>query len=219
MSTSSSNFFFSRRFLPLFITQFLGAFNDNVFRQAIVILITFGMAKEAGMQPAILNSLAAGLFILPYFLFSALAGQLADKYEKSGQIFWIKLWEIVLMLVGGLGFYLSSLPLLLAVLFGLGLQSTFFGPIKYGILPDLVGEKNLLSANAYIEAGTFIAILLGTIMAGLFIATNNGVLNVVLLAVGVAILGTLTGRRVPKVPPTGGDITINKNIFASLASN
>ncbi|MBL4837319.1 MAG: MFS transporter [Kordiimonadaceae bacterium] len=218
MTNHNTSFFFTRRFLPLFITQFLGAFNDNLFRQAIVILITFGMAKEVGMQPAALNSMAAGLFILPYFLFSALAGQLADKYEKSGQIFWIKLWEVILMLIGGLGFYLSSLPLLFTVLCGLGLQSTFFGPIKYGILPDLVDRKDLLTANAYFEASTFIAILGGTIFAGLFIATGNGVTNVVLLAIGLAIVGTLVGRRVPKVTPGAPDLVITKNIFVSTRS-
>lgn len=212
---SASAFFVSRRFLPLFITQFLGAFNDNLFRQAIIILITFGLAQQVAMAPAILNNLAVGFFILPYFLFSALAGQLADKYEKSGQIFWIKVWEVGLMIAGAFALYLSSLPLLIAVLSGLGLQSTFFGPIKYGILPDLMKETELLSANALIEAGTFIAILFGTIIGGLLIQLDSGWQYLAALTISVAFVGTLSGRMVPKTGQAAPDLKITKNIFAS----
>ena len=178
-------------------------------------LITFGLAEEIGTKVAVMNNLAIGLFILPYFLFSALAGQLADKYDKSGQIFWIKLWEVGLMIIGGIGFYYTSLPLLIAVLCGLGLQSTFFGPIKYGILPDLMKENELLSANAMIEAGTFIAILLGTIIAGIFMASGYGVVGVTGLAITAAIIGTLSGRAVPKTERAAPNLIITKNIFSS----
>jgi len=209
------SFFLSRRFLPLFVTQFLGAFNDNLFRQAILILITFGLAESVGSKAAVLNNLAIGLFILPYFLFSALAGQLADKYEKSGQIVWIKLWEIGLMIIGGIGFYYTSLPLLIAVLCGLGLQSTFFGPIKYGILPDLMKQNELLSANAMIEAGTFVAILLGTIIAGLSMASGYGVTGVIAIALGAAVIGTLSGKMVPSTGQADPNLKVTKNIFRS----
>jgi len=215
---SNPKFFVSRRFLPLFITQFLGAFNDNLFRQAILILITFGLADQIAMQAAVLNNLAVGFFILPYFLFSALAGQLADKYEKSGQIVWIKIWEIILMIIGAFALYLSSLPLLIAVLCGLGLQSTFFGPIKYGILPDLMKENELLSANALIEAGTFIAILIGTIIGGLMMQREGGWMGLAALAISVAMIGTLSGRMVPKTGRAAPDLIIRKNIFASTSA-
>ncbi len=205
----------TRRFLPLFITQFLGAFNDNLFRSAIIMLITFGMLDEMAASPAVMNNVAIGLFILPYFIFSALAGQLADKFEKSRQIVWIKLWEVALMVIGALGFYYSSLPLLIIVLSGLGLQSTFFGPIKYGILPDLMKPQELLSANALIEAGTFIAILLGTIIGGLLMASGNGVFGITALTILAAVVGVFSGKSVPKGMPAAPDLTIKKNIFAS----
>jgi len=212
---SNNSFILKRHFLPLFVTQFLGAFNDNLFRQAIIILITFGLAQQVGMAPAILNNLAVGFFILPYFLFSALAGQLADKYEKADQIVWIKLWEVALMCVGALALYFSSLPLLIAVLTGLGLQSTFFGPIKYGILPDLVQEKELLTANSVVEAGTFIAILLGTIIGGLLMKEADGWLYLSTLTISVALIGTLSGRMVPKTGRAAPNIRVRANIFSS----
>ncbi|NVJ70688.1 MAG: MFS transporter [Alphaproteobacteria bacterium] len=214
MGRTQWTLFGTKRFLPLFITQFLGALNDNLFRQALIMLITFRLAAEVGTHPAVLNNLAIGLFILPYFLFSALAGQLADKFEKSRQIVWIKIWEIGLMVVGAFAFYTSSLPLLIAVLSGLGLQSTFFGPIKYGILPDLMKDDELLSANALVEAGTFIAILIGIIIGGLMVVQGeNGGLMVSALMIGLAIIGTLSGRMVPKTGRAAPDLELDFNIF------
>lgn len=215
MTEPKPNFIFTRRFLPIFLTQFFGAFNDNLFRQAVIILITFKFATELGMAPAILTNLAVGLFILPYFLFSALAGQLADKFEKARQIVWIKIWEIGLMILGGFAFYLESLPLMIAVLAGLGLQSTFFGPIKYGILPDLMDRDELLSTNALVEAGTFIAILLGTIIGGILVLSEGGIFQVSAFMVLIAAVGTLTGWLVPKTGQAAPDLTIQFNIFAS----
>lgn len=215
MPGSSRSYMVTKRFVPIFLTQFLGAFNDNLFRQAVIILITFRFAEELAMAPAILTNLAVGLFILPFFLFSALAGQLADKYEKSTQIVWIKVWEIGLMIIGGLAFYLESLPMMIAVLAGLGLQSTFFGPIKYGILPDLMKREELLSANAMVEAATFIAILLGTVIGGLLVANDGGLGRVSFFMIGIAILGTITGRLVPKTGQAAPDLVVQKNIFSS----
>jgi MFS family permease len=176
--------------------------------------VTFGLAEQVAVQPGILNNLTVGLFILPYFIFSALAGQLADKFEKATQIRWIKLWEVGLALLGALGFYLSSFPILLAVICGLGLQSTFFGPIKYGILPDLMSDKELLGANAAIEGGTFIAVLLGTIIGTLAVKGGEWQL-IAVLTISVAAIGTLTGTLVPKTGAAAPDLKITKNIFAS----
>ena len=147
----------TRRFLPLFLTQFLGAFNDNLFKNALVILITYVIAERAGMNPQILVTLAAGIFILPFFLFSATAGQLADKYDKSRLIRVIKLVEIFLMIGAAVGFFLNSPYVLMFILFLMGAQSAFFGPLKYGILPDQLQQDELISGNGLIEAGTFVA--------------------------------------------------------------
>ncbi len=212
---NDKHFLLTQRFLPLFLTQFLGAFNDNLFRQAVIILITFRFAAEVSVAPPILTNLAVGLFILPFFLFSALAGQLADKFEKSNQIVWIKLWEIALMIFGAFAFYAESLTLMIIVLAGLGLQSTFFGPIKYGILPDLMKRTELLSANALVEAATFVAILLGLVIGGMLVLSEGGLTQVSLFMIGIAVVGTLTGRMVPKTGPAAPDLKINLNIFAS----
>src|SRR3990167_7650873 len=136
MQSSQFDLLKTRRFLPLFITQFLGAFNDNVFKNALMILITYRIGELAGLNSQSLVALAAGIFIFPFFLFSATAGQLADKYEKSRLITIIKFVEIVLMVLAAIGFYFQSVFLLMTVLFALGTQATFFGPLKYAILPD-----------------------------------------------------------------------------------
>ncbi len=218
MAEKDPHFLVTRRFLPLFVTQFLGAFNDNLFRQAVIILITFKFAAEVSISPPILTNLAVGLFILPFFLFSALAGQLADKLEKSYQIVWIKLWEIALMILGAVAFHIESLPLMIIVLSGLGLQSTFFGPIKYGILPDLMKRSELLSANALVEAATFVAILLGTVIGGMLVLSEGGLQQVSLFMIALAVIGTLSGRMVPKTGQAAPDLTIQINIFASTKS-
>ena len=141
----------TRRFLPLLVTQFLGAFNDNLFKNALVILITFVLAARSGLDGRVLVVLAGGIFIFPFFLFSATAGQLADKYDKALLTRHIKLAEIVIMLAAGLGFWLGSVTLLMAVLFLMGAQSAFFGPIKFGILPDHLADDELVAGNALIE--------------------------------------------------------------------
>lgn len=202
----------------MFLTQFLGAFNDNLFRQAVIILITFRFAQEVSVAAPILTNLAVGLFILPFFLFSALAGQLADKFEKTHQIVWIKVWEIALMIVGAVAFYLESLPLMIIVLAGLGLQSTFFGPIKYGILPDLMRRDELLSANALVEAATFIAILLGTVIGGMLVLSDGGLSSVSVFMIALAVVGAFTGRLVPKTGQAAPDLVVQKNIFVSTGA-
>ncbi|MDH3752055.1 MAG: MFS transporter, partial [Gammaproteobacteria bacterium] len=167
--TESSQFSLlgQRRFLPFFITQFLGALNDNVFRNGLVILITFQGVLVLGMNHSQLANVAGALFILPFFLFSATAGQLADKYEKSVLMRRIKLLEIGLMLIAAYAFLTKSYPLLLFVLFLMGCQSTLFGPVKYAYLPQQLATEELIGGNALVEAGTYIAIILGLIIGGL----------------------------------------------------
>jgi len=148
-----------RRFGPFFAVQALGALNDNIYTNALAALVVFEGARMAGLNTDQVVNLAALVFILPFFLFSALFGQCADKYEKSGRV---KLLEVVIMALATLGLWLDHIPLLLLVLFLLGLQSTIFGPIKYGILPQILKKEELVGGNALIEMGTFVAILAGT---------------------------------------------------------
>jgi acyl-[acyl-carrier-protein]-phospholipid O-acyltransferase / long-chain-fatty-acid--[acyl-carrier-protein] ligase len=207
------NLLFSRRFFPLFLTQFLGAFNDNLYKNALVILVTYVIAEKAQMNAQLMVTLAAGLFILPFFLFSAIAGKIADKYEKSRLIQRIKLAEIVLMLFAALGLYLGNLWMLMAVLFLLGVQAAFFGPLKYSILPDHLAEKELITANGYIEAGTFLAILLGTILGGLLILAEGGVGTVSLLVLLMALAGWAVSFKIPVATAADPDLRISPNIF------
>ena len=162
----------NRRFIPLLLVQFLGAFNDNVFKNALIILITYQLITQSELLQQLSVTIAAGLFILPFFLFSAFAGQLADKFSKKYLTIIIKGFECLFMLLASLGFYLHSVSLLMLVLFFMGMHSTFFGPIKYAILPDLLEKNQLIAGNALVEASTFIAILIGTTLGGLVIASH-----------------------------------------------
>lgn len=165
--SSQFSLFKTRRFSPFFATQFLGAFNDNLFKNALIVLITFQTAQWSSLSPGLLVNLAAGIFILPFFLFSATAGQLADKYDKALLSRLVKGLEIAIVLLIGLGFWLQSLSLLMVCLFLLGLQSTLFGPVKYALLPQHLHAHELVGGNALVEAGTFVSILLGTLCGGL----------------------------------------------------
>src|SRR3954463_15672865 len=161
----------TRRFLPFFLTQFLGAFNDNLFRNAVIISITFS-GTVGGYDGAVLSNLAQGLFILPFFLFSALAGQLADKYEKSRLIRQTRLVEVVLMFCAAAALYVGHVPTLLSLVFLLGVLATIFGPLKYSLMPQHLRQSELVGGNALVDAGTFIAILIGTISGGLLAPTS-----------------------------------------------
>ena len=174
MSIKQFDLLTSPRFLPLFITQFFGAFNDNVFKNALVMLVTYRIASSSGQNAQVLVTLAAGIFILPFFLFSATAGQLADKFEKSRLICVIKFAEILLMILASVGFYYQSVLILMTVLFFLGVQAAFFGPVKYAILPNILLEDELIAGNGLIEAGTFLSILIGTILGGVLILLPSG---------------------------------------------
>lgn len=201
----------TKRFLPLFLTQFLGALNDNVFKNALVILITYAVMNSAGFSPPIMVTLAAGIFILPFFLFSATAGQLADKWNKAKLIRIIKFIEILLMSGAAMGFFLGSAPFLLGILFLMGTQSAFFGPLKYSILPDHLHENELISGNALIEAGTFLSILLGTLLGGLLIMTDNGIVIISALVIAAALAGWLVSLFIPSTPPASAEIKVGYN--------
>jgi len=204
----------TRRFLPLFITQFFGAFNDNAFKNAFLIWFTYDLAVKTGADPQIIVTIAAGLFILPFFLFSAVAGQFADKFEKSGLVQKIKQVEILLMLLCFVGFYTQSLGLLLTILFFMGVQSTFFGPLKYSLLPMHLKEDELISGNGLIEGGTFISILLGTIIGGLLIRTNYGVEIISVIVISFSIVGYISSRFIPESKSDDSNLKINFNIFS-----
>ncbi|HEY0147744.1 MAG TPA: MFS transporter [Allosphingosinicella sp.] len=196
--TPSLSLLGKRRFLPLFVTQFLGAFNDNLYKSAMVILVTYAIYSDPTKE-ATFNAIAGGLFILPFFLFSALAGQLADSGDKARIIRIVKTAEIFIMIGGAIGLILHNIPILLAGLFAMGVHSSFFGPIKYAILPQHLEHDEVLAGTGLVEAGTYIAILLGTIAGGLLGAdwpqiAAGGVLF-------VAALGWFAGRQVPPAPP------------------
>lgn len=207
-----------RRFLPFFLTQALGAFNDNVFKQALVILVTTRIVGLSQDEKSFWTNLAAGLFILPFFLFSANAGQWAEKFEKSRSIRRIKLLEVAVMALGAAGFWLDSLPLLLATLFLLGLQATLFGPLKYAILPQALRPEELVGGNALVEAGTFLAILIGTLLGGWLMNSYAAGPQIVSLAVlGFAIAGWWSSRGIPVAPATAPDLVLNWNPLTETA--
>nr|WP_279347123.1 MFS transporter [Govania unica] len=205
----------SRRFGPLFATQFLGAFNDNIYKNAIVILIAYRLGAESGLPAHLLVTLAAGIFILPFFLLSATAGELADREDKARLIRWVKLAEIVIMALGGVAFWLADVWLLLAVLFLMGVHSAFFGPLKYGILPDHVGRDDLVPANGLIEASTFIAIIGGTLLGGILVLEAGGLRLVPGLCVLVAIIGYMASRSIPAALPQAEGGKLSGNIFVA----
>ncbi len=202
-----------KRFFPLFVTQALGAFNDNGFKQGLVILVTYGLASDAGYDARLIITIAAGIFILPFFLFSATAGQLADKYDKAMLIRRIKFAEIILMGLAAIGFYLQNIEFLLFVLFLMGTQSSFFGPLKYGILPQLLKKEELIGGNALIETGTFLAILLGTMYGGLLITQQMGPLIVAVSLIVLAVLGFFAARQIPAMAPQNPELRISYNLI------
>lgn len=185
----------TRRFLPFFVTQLLGAFNDNVFKQALVLAILYKLGTTADVS--LLVNLCALLFILPFFLFSALGGQFGEKYEKAWLIRRIKFAEILIMLVGAAGMLLGNLSLLLVVLFCMGTQSALFGPVKYSILPQQLRSDELVGGNALVEMGTFLAILAGTITAGVLMSGGDYAIRVSVAVVLLAMIGYLASRKIP----------------------
>ncbi len=207
-----------RRFAPFFTTQLLGAFNDNIFRNGLIILITFQGVQILGMNASQIANVSGALFILPFFLFSAPAGQLADKYEKSRLIRIIKLVEIALMLLAAFAFVTKSYFTLLCVLFLMGCQSTMFGPVKYAYLPQQLATEELVGGNALVEFGTYTAIILGLIVGGISVAidsTNQTVISACLI--GVALCGYLASRAIPLTRAVDPALTVSWNLFTETA--
>ena len=217
-----------RSFWPFFLVAFLGAFNDNLFKNALVMMVTFGGLSVAGIEPGLLVPLSTGLIILPFVLFSATSGQLSDHYAKSRVIRWVKLAEIPIMLLGAVGLWLQSTPILLTVLFLTGLQSTVFSPTKYSYLPEVLPEEELVGGNALIEMGTFLAILLGTIAGGVLITSGviegydatglptthidpSALATLAGAVIVVAALGLGAAWLVPKTTPANPELRIRLN--------
>jgi len=213
---SAGSLLCSRRFGPLFATQFLSAFNDNALRNALVLMIAYRADAAGQFSAQIMIPLAAGLFMLPFFLCSATAGQIADEEDKAWLIRLIKLIEIPVMLAAAGGILAGSAAVLLALLFAMGIQAAFFGPLKYAILPDLLGAEELLLGNALVEAGTFIAILFGTI-AGMLIATRHGSAAVAALIVTVALAAWGVSWGIPRRTPAARREGSRWNLLATTA--
>jgi MFS family permease len=199
----------ARRFVPLFATQFLGAFNDSLFKQAVVLFVTYQLYSNPAKEFQF-SAIAQGLFILPFFLFSALSGQLADDHDKARLIRIIKLAEIGIMILGGAGIMLANIPLMLAAVFAMGVHSTFFGPIKYAILPQHLNKDEVLGGTGLVEAGTYLAILGGTILAGVLAVVPP---VAAAATVAIAVLGFLAGRQVPPAPPAAERIPFDRHII------
>ena len=203
----------SRRFAPMFCTQFLGAFNDNLFMSSLVTLITYELESFCGIPARVLVTIVAGLFILPFFLFSSLAGDIADKFEKSFIVKMVKLSELILMFLTAWCFVHTHIALLILLLFLMGVKSTFFGPLKYSVIPELLDEDELVTGNALVNASTNLAILLGTICGGLLIMTSHGHAFVSFGIILVAGLGYLASNFAPYIAPSSPDLKVRRNLI------
>jgi len=206
-----------KRFGPFFCTQFLGAFNDNIFRNGLIILLTFKGIEVFGLNASQIANVAGALFILPYFLFSAIAGQIADKYEKSILIKSTKLLEIILMVTATFVLLTENYSFLLFILFLMGFQSSLFGPVKYAYIPQKLKLNELIGGNALVESGTYIAIILGLVVGGLAVSIgqeNDYPLASLLLL--MAILGYFFSCKIPNTEPTDPTLKINWNIFSEI---
>ena len=186
----------ARRFGPLFATQFLGAFNDNLFKTALIFLVAFHLSAGDPVAAATLATVAAGVFIVPFVLFSGIAGEIADARDKAAIARWVKLAEIAFMALGAVALAIESVPLALVVVFLMGAHSTIFGPVKYAILPQHLRPGELIAGTGLVEGATFVAILLGQIAGGLLPPGWAGP-----IAIGVAVLGWLASRAIPPAPP------------------
>ncbi|MBO9602494.1 MAG: MFS transporter [Novosphingobium sp.] len=216
--TTSTHLLRQRRFLPLFATQLLNAFNDNLFKNAMVLFVVYSVYQSEAAE-AQFSAIASGVFIVPFFILSALSGQLADMRDKAAIIRWIKFAEIFIMLCGAAGLVLAwkgiathtaAIPLMLLALFAMGIHSTFFGPIKYAILPQHLEKQEVLAGTGLVEAGTYVAILFGTILAG-WIPVEWAAGGVV----ATAIVGFFTSKQVPPAPPEGPKQAIDRNVWRS----
>ncbi|TMJ37670.1 MAG: MFS transporter, partial [Alphaproteobacteria bacterium] len=202
----------TRRFWPLFVTQAIGAFNDNAFRYALSILLIFDLGPRLGFNAPLLNTVSAGLLILPFFIFSATAGQIADKFDKAFLARRIKFVEILIVALASFSLFTDQVWLQLLTVLLTGIQSAFFGPIKYSILPQHLERDELLGGNGLIEMGTFLSILLGTLFGSFAIHSEFGRHGVSVVMIGLAIIAYLSARQIPQASPPQPDLRINPNI-------
>ena len=199
-----------RRFAPFFWTQALGAFNDNVFKNALIAMVTFVLVSLSEKQESTFIQLSSALFILPFFLFSATSGQLSERFDKAKLAQAVKWMEIAIMLIASIGFVYKNIPLLMVCVFGMGLHSTLFGPLKYSLLPQVLKPEELTGGNGLVEMGTFVAILLGTILgANLINIPDTGAYWVAGATILIAVIGLLTARKMPAAPGTTTSINWN----------
>jgi MFS family permease len=206
-----------RRFLPYFLTQALGAFNDNLYKNSLLLLITFG-GISAQSDSALLTNLAAGLFILPFFIFSPIAGQIADKLEKSKLIRWVKGFEIIIMGLAATAILMGNINMMMVLLFLMGAQSAIFGPVKFALLPQQLHNEELVGGNALVEMGTFLAILIGTITAGIFFDFEQGQYWIAGGIVFFAILGFFSSQYIPHAAANDPNLKINWNPFTEMVN-
>jgi len=199
----------TRRFLPVFLVQFLGAFNDQVYQKAFVALVTYRLADQVGMDVALLGAIASALFILPFAVVSPTAGQYADRVDKAVMMRWVKAWEIVVMGLAVVGYHTQNIYFLYFVLLLMGAQSAVFAPIKYGVLPQYLHRDELLGGNGMVQAFTFLAILFGSILGNELILTDNGVLVISVTVVGIAVAGFVASLYAPPAPPSGAVMPVD----------
>lgn len=212
MTNPSFDLLRTRRFVPLFLTQLLGALNDSLFKNALFILITYSLASQAKAEQWV--AFGGGLFILPFFLFSATAGHFADRFDKALIARYSKFLECIVVLLATIGFFQSNLAVLLLALFLIGAQAAFFGPVKYAILPEHLHQTELIDGTALIEASTFLAILVGTLLGGILIAIPHGEKIVSLLIVSLAVIGLIASFAIPKAPATDTTTPLSWNVFS-----
>lgn len=215
MESNQLYLFKERRFLPLFITQFGGCFNDNLIKNALVILVTYRLADKMSLPLGQMILLANAVFVLPFLLFSSISGQIADKYERSKVILWIKFSEILIAILAMYGFHHESLLIMYASIGLMGVHSTFFGPVKFSILPDHLGKDELLSANGYIEAATFVGILMGTLLGGLYTSWESVVMIFILVT---AIGGFISAAYIPRCNNSIPSLKLNYNLWQESVS-
>jgi MFS family permease len=199
----------TRRFLPVFLVQFLGAFNDQVYQKAFVALITYRLSDRIGVDVALLGAIASGLFILPFAVVSPTAGQIADRVDKATMMRWVKAWEIVVMLLAVIGYYTQNIYFLYFVLLLMGAQSAVFAPIKYGVLPQYLHRDELLGGNGMVQAFTFLAIIFGSILGNELILTDNGALVISITVVAIAVAGFVASLYAPPAPPAGAVMQVD----------
>lgn len=219
METNQFDLFKTKRFFPFFVTQALGAFNDNIFKNSLMLILAFSASSQVPIDTDILMNLAAVIFIAPFFFFSGTAGRIADRFDMQKVIRLAKLAEIVIMSIAALAYYFEAYMTLIFLLFLMGTQSAFFGPVKYAILPKTLEKNELVGGNALMEMGTFVSILVGTIVGGLLVDLEQSRFWISISVVGFAILGYLVSRKVPATKPNNPDLKISWNIFSQTISS